>query len=783
MIRRIQRLRHAGIFQDYSWNSSLPNFERLTVIYGPNGSGKTSLAAALWKATEDLAARADVQLTVEGEQGQRTASANDEIFDRLYVFSEAFIEANHRLSSDEASMSAVITIGQRTVAADDEIAQIRESLPAQEAAASSAEAAVRSASQTIDRILGDVSGRVVDDLTTLGGVYQSRSNFSRPKVKALLQSDDSSWDELSDENYQQDKQFVLAPELPPLPSMAFASTVPAAIPEIARDLLSARPTSVLLDTLAAAPAAESWVAEGVRLHEHSVRCIFCGSELTLERRAQLDAHFSAEVTRVGGDIDKLVSQLTALLDSLERRAYPAAASLTSSLRHSWEGAVAQQNSAVDAQIAWIQNLIERLAAKRHDIVGLVDDGPLNLPPRADAERVGEILAEHNRIATEHSEHLNAAALRIRNHHLRVAKESFETATRSLADAESEATDAVALIGTAYERLRDLETVEGSTAPSAEFLTSEVGRLLGRAELEFRPAGADRYEVLRAGEPAHGLSEGERTAITLVHFLELVRKHDAGLHGRAIVLVDDPVSSLDHGIFIGVSAYLWSAVVSGSSAIEQLILLTHNFELFRQWDIQYDNLPAAIKNALAYQTFELVPIYRAGIRGCEIRLWPPSQVARRKSRSAYHHAFISVAAAQGALVNSRSSFDTRLEAQLLFPNVVRKLLETFMAFKRPGQMGGLSEAMAAVDESLAGSGFEGDSAALRHDLLRFANVYSHSNTPESDFLVSPEETLPAINAVFEFMSWVDPEHFKGMCDATRLNPDDLVPGFSSRQSVG
>jgi wobble nucleotide-excising tRNase len=464
---------------------------------------------------------------------------------------------------------------------------------------------------------------------------------------------------------------------------------------------------------------------------------------------------------------------------LERRVYPSDVSITAVLRDDWSLEVAQLSLTVEAQIAWIQNVVDRLAAKRHDIVGLVDDAQVDAPPTADAENVDAIVAEHNRIAEEHAEHLAAAATRIRNHHLRVARASYEAAVGDLARAEREVVAAAAAIEAAHQRLRELDAVEGSTAPSADFLTKEVGRLLGRAELEFRPAGADRYEVLRASEPAHGLSEGERTAITLVHFLELVRKHDSDLHGRAIVVVDDPVSSLDHGIFIGVSAYLWSAVVSNSSAIEQLILLTHNFELFRQWDIQYDNLPSTTRAALAYQTYELAPIYRAGVRGCEIRVWPPNQVARRKSRSAYHHAFISVAAAQGELLNSRSSFDTRLEAQLLFPNVVRKLLETFMAFKRPGQMGGLSEAMAAVDQSLAESGFEGDSAALRHDLLRFANVYSHSNTPESDFLVSPEETLPAINAVLEFMSWVDPEHFKGMCDATQLNPDDLVPGFSSR----
>jgi len=99
------------------------------------------------------------------------------------------------------------------------------------------------------------------------------------------------------------------------------------------------------------------------------------------------------------------------------------------------------------------------------------------------------------------------------------------------------------------------------------------------------------------------------------------------------------------------------------------------------------------------------------------------------------------------------------------------------------MGGLSEAMAAIDDVLSASGFEGDSGALRHDLLRYGNVYSHSESPESNALVSPEETLPAINAVFEFMYWVDAEHFQGMCDATRLDPSVLVPKLQVASSRG
>lgn len=42
--------------------------------------------------------------------------------------------------------------------------------------------------------------------------------------------------------------------------------------------------------------------------------------------------------------------------------------------------------------------------------------------------------------------------------------------------------------------------------------------------------------------------------------------------------------------MGISTYIWSAAVSlTKDHIGQLFLLTHNFELFRQWDIQLESL--------------------------------------------------------------------------------------------------------------------------------------------------------------------------------------------------
>ena len=44
MLKRIEWMRNCGFFENYRWDTALPDFARINVIYGPNGTVKTSLA-------------------------------------------------------------------------------------------------------------------------------------------------------------------------------------------------------------------------------------------------------------------------------------------------------------------------------------------------------------------------------------------------------------------------------------------------------------------------------------------------------------------------------------------------------------------------------------------------------------------------------------------------------------------------------------------------------------------------------------------------------------------
>jgi wobble nucleotide-excising tRNase len=322
----------------------------------------------------------------------------------------------------------------------------------------------------------------------------------------------------------------------------------------------------------------------------------------------------------------------------------------------------------------------------------------------------------------------------------------------------------------------LRQVEGDPKPSAENLTRNVAQLLGRNELTFRVIDGGRYAVLRRERPAVGLSTGERTAISLVHFLEEVARADrAG--GHPIVVIDDPISSLDSNVFLGVSTLIWSEMVTKEHAA-QLFLFTHNFELFRQWDVQLDGIRrGALQARFPSAMYELRSAHRGSVDGpvrrARFTTWPPSERHRKRVRSAYHHGFIAVSDAYLALKQD-DSLEKRLDAQLLFPNVIRRLLETFLAFKRPESASDFTGSMRDSAAMLREAGYVGDADALRTRLTRYAHAFSHDESPETGRTVEPDEIAGAMLATFEFMQALDPPHFAGLCEVIDQDPAELLP---------
>lgn len=778
MLRRIEHVEDSGIFQDFRWPNGCPDFRRINVVYGGNGSGKTSLACALDRARHDPAKRDGIKLQVEDDGGARTTSGDDAVFDRIYVFSADFVRRNHRFGEPKGpEMSAVLTVGERSAEAEDQLITLREQ---QGSLTGEIDELVKSVSG-LDRrrsaLLSRASESVVGDLTKLGGMYQSKSHYTVRKVEERLVAQRNDLKVLSTEELSAARELINAPKQDTIDGFSCHIQIRESLPSAATAALERTAATVILDTLDAHPQASKWVSEGSELHRQLGDCIFCGGQLTSERKQAIDAHFSGEVASLESEVRTLLSEV----DEIRRCAgsvavaLPSKSALYADLQPGYENArdvLAAELAALDR---WANVLRDQLARKLENVVAPFANTEVQAPPDVHADEVERLVGQHNQRSNDHERHVQEAAICIERHHLAQVADDLRSIDDERKELNRLSLEKQEQLGNVKSQIARLENIEGDPLPTAGVLNREVARLLGRSELSFEADGS-RYRVLRNGSPAVGLGEGERTAITLIHFMETVANHDAA-HGAPIVVVDDPVSSLDSSVFMGVSTYIWSEYVTKQRAA-QLFVLTHNLELFRQWDIQLEGLhrSSALRREFPACLYQLSTCHRrrAGEqRRCPVLAeWPPPGVSRKKVRSAYLHAFHAIAEAKIRL-DEQPSLERQLDAQLLFPNVIRRLLEGFIGFKRPELSGDFTGAMSKFGPVLEASGYDGDPDALRLRLTRFAHAYSHEENPDTTAVIDPGEIGPALASVFEFIAAIDREHFDGLCRVMDVDPAALL----------
>ena len=778
MLRRFESINDSSIFERFRWDPGTSDLQRINLVFGTNGAGKTSLARTLDALTGHGEGYRKVSARLSDPDGSNERTTNrqpDDEFKRLFVFIDGYVSRSHRF--DEApEMDAVLTLGEKTVEAETRIGVLRQLIEAKQRERAAAQEAAAKADRELEKVRTAVRNAVVSDLSRAGGDYTSNATYGA-RIKDRLSGSHAGWALLSGPELASSKQIVTSDARLEVPERTHAVVVRSDFGSEAQALLNTTPVSIVLDTLKVHPGASSWVDAGRHHHERLDTCIFCGSPLSDARKSEIEAHFSDEVTASQSRLDRLIAELQALRQQLDRLLAdaPDAGLLFEDLREDYDAAHAEVQRQINLLEEWIRPVVEALEAKRANVLER-SNFVVPAAPSVDGSELDALVRTHNERVANHESLVQEASRKVERHHLKSAEARVDELMAAVAEATETRDDADAEVRKYNEEVASLEAVEGDPLPGAQALTREVARLLGRSELVFElaPDGA-RYRVMRHGQPAEGLSTGERRAITLVHFLENVR--NAHLGGGPIVVIDDPVSSLDSNAATGIATYIWNEAVV-KSHIEQLVILTHNFELFKQWDLQIDGLHRNpdLRRAFPAQRYELVAPHQV-VNGVLRRVprfvnWPPTGDAKRKLRSTYHHAFITVARA-GLALRDNDSLEHRLDGLLLYPNVIRRMLETFLAFKRPQLVGNFTDSMRASASMLTEAGYDGDPEPIRLRLTRFTHAYSHDESPETDVTLNPDEIGPTISAVFTFMDVLDSQHFRGLCEIAELDPADLL----------
>lgn len=792
MIQRIKKIEDYRIFKGWT-QSPETEFARVNLIYGQNGSGKSTLAnlvlgCAAYAADERHnrdnlhreILKSGVQLSIRTSEPQASdvSLSDSQFWKRVRVFNKDFIRQNLALEAEGGPQPrALMTIGKISIDAETRLAELRPELEDVHSKIEQEKRAVKLADDTASKNRTEVAKAVTNDLLgTRVPEYNPRSYTAR-QVEKLLDQNEADLEAVlakASTDLATDRQTATSKTMASVSLNARGSIAAAKAVDEARDLLTTDVIVQVIESLRGHPKRSSWVQQGIPLHDGLTECLFCGQPLTAGRREELAKHFDTSLTNLQRSIDDLVNHLNASAKASENylNSIPSDEAIYGNLRTELQEARAGYQKAHDSYSQAAQEITTTLKEKKNNPftnIILNSDLTLSAPETAKLEKI--VAAHVERIKT-HDKEAREAARRVELYHIKNFASEHE---RLKKEAEARRATVQRLEEKAADLRRQiltLENVETDPAPGADELTGYVARLLSRNELTFT-ATADRkhYQIYRNGTPATNLSEGEQTAIALLYFLVSIRE-DKTVGEEPIVIIDDPVSSLDNGILFGASAHLWTELVTNTYA-SQVFLMTHNFELFRQWLVQME--PLAKRNSKTegdYRAYEIRATHTDDGHG-NVKRTPILHRLKildkktKKLRSLYHYLFDQVA--QGLCrANAGLGLAEQMEVMALMPNAARRMLESFLSFRCPHEMGSFHGSMRTVLD-----GNPGLDQAVRTHVERYLHAYSHLE--EADILhpLDPSESTVVLRSLFHFMDHVDQEHVSSMCKALGIDKTALL----------
>lgn len=802
-ILSIKSLHNVGNWDYTATSHNTPKrFQRTNLIYGPNGSGKTSLAnmfyglAHDWPTeTEHTFGHVSLEVGYEDKYSRETNNLDDPIFSQVHVFTRDMVKQAHALTVDDATMSAILTLGTERVDRERRIAELEKALSDETEQLTDVKNRKKRSESMITATVSEFQSDIFNALKGYKGwVTKGRYNQKlaerdlqkyvtgkTAEIDKILQGQPTTIEkvirflESLDENELSEHLKTLAEgEQRQLTPPVFIEDNLIKRIDTINTLLEKVPNVTTLDTLDSNPGASNWVQQGIQLHEDSEQCIFCGARLSTSRMADIRAHFSHEVEELQArlrqnkrDFEQEIGVVQTLADSIRRLTYefPDSADLRAFSQNYIDK--------LTRYMTWISDAKQIIGNKLNNVM-IASSELLQTTSIPDPAALTDWINTYNHNSSRQAERKEIAETAIRSYYCARHSLAYQRAFTERNELNSQAILHENKIDQIQEELSELRNFTGDPLPSAQSLNIRVSDLLGRDELHFEVDG-DHYQVTRNGKPAVRLSEGEQTAITFVHFIEMIDVYTKN-GGHPIVVIDDPVSSLDERIQYGVASMLRELMTKynprqkslKTSDVSQLFVLTHNFDFFRYL---YCLLAEKDKPVGPTSAYEIVSRYISDIRHPQLENWWVDDRKKMEVFSSYHYAF-GLLGRELISVNSGTTLSA-MDSQLLYPNLARRLLEQFLAFEFPHLAtvfhDGMVAAAARVRDNGAAAGVNPSEISqlitiCKDIVLPATNMGSHNRLPTTVGTQSGQSLDLLIRQVFYFMHLVDNSHFEGMCKA-------------------
>lgn len=725
-----------GVFRGDIWGQ-LPEMKKYNLFFGWNGSGKTTISN-MFSGIERAELLEGMEYDLEGDE----LPLFDEVGigryqNQIRVFNAEYVDKV--VSSSNDSIEPIYYLGSEHEKYGERISELEKSITRKSAEDHEISREERRKSRDYDQFCTRAASNIKKAITSPTKTTLTHYN-RRNLIADYAEVGWQSLGRLSSEDLATYTEQLNAAQFMRVRELAPYMIDISAFEQELRELLSCKVDYSSLDRFSNEDV-EGWAEDGFRLHEERdwQHCYFCGRAFDKSTIDEIKSHFNDAYSNL---INKLVvfeNVVQSNIDSLDaiRVSVPSESLIMPLLREKFSTKISMLEVMIKEVKFYYQYVLKCVQEKKMNVLKVDIPIGFNHPYdlRIIIKEINQVIATHNDSTLMEQEIVLSAQQHIAAHHQSIFHEEY-FACKELRDKYREESGKLTreLTEERIEYTKLLALVQEFLEPADE-MTKELAEYLGRKDLAFTVVD-DGYQITRGGNVAERLSEGEKTAIAFLYFLKSLSSHAFKIED-SVVVVDDPVSSLDSNALYRSFSFLMDRV----EAAKQLIVLTHNFVFFdmtRRW----------LKHDGRSENSNVYAVARASYENSQYdcsRIVKASKLFKSEG-SEYSYLF------KKTYDCAHCNPDECTRSCYSVINIARRLLETFLSFRYPT----CTSFLAVIKKS-------GLSQEQKHWLYAVLNDWSHGNGIDRahyDFTLH-STAHNVMKATIDLIENEDPVHFNGM----------------------
>lgn len=427
----------------------------------------------------------------------------------------------------------------------------------------------------------------------------------------------------------------------------------------------------------------NWAFYGVQLHKnHDLdNCSFCGNKISNDRLLKMDSYFDKKIINLGKKIDDLINQLefnNQKIETFINQDLPNSELFYSDLQEKYIDKKKKLEYELGALIIFNQQLIKELVQKKSKLHTPILVENLNIPIDHYSNLITQI-EEYIRIHNSRNQDF------INTKEIAQKKLKYDSLFKFLLYIDYEkASELIKRRVSEHKRAQLIETtiLDNYQKFKAELEILKKNRVSKDSGLSLVNEYLNRYfathhlelvaeenhtafKVIRLGEEAQYLSEGECSLISFCYFMATLKDIDLK---ETIIWIDDPISSLDNNniffIFGLIDSELCRVNDKNEGKYKQLFITTHNLDFFKY----LKSIKPVTKGNVEFFIIE------RNVNESHIKLIPDHI---KKYATEYHYLFSKI-----YQIYETDESNINEDMAYNFGTNLRKFLEVHLAFKYP-----------------------------------------------------------------------------------------------------